>query len=613
MKSNFSMRIASHAFALVLILFAVRTSFAQEAAPISQSSVPYANLAVELPHPVYRLIETAELRGALTRLSSVKPYTRIQVARFLESMLAQPGLFSASELGMVRAFASEFGTGGPDRAIWAAGDGKAEAGIRVEATARIDAGGVADLIAGGPGASGDPADPADLWHLNSLVQPYVKGAPAPWLSLWGTIGITYDKIRRDLYLPYAFTKEWDTSHNKVSVQPRTDGEEDYPTWSFDIRNDIAGSTESGSFLFRLSRFRRDWGAGAGSLSLSGTARPFVGLEFAFRPSEFFAVSHVVGSLGDWANEGVDKSTATDADTGLFTAVTSQKMLAVQRFELFPFPWLTLGATTTMVGAKRLELGYLSPMLFALEYQVMMSDVDNMGVQMDGQILLRRLGKLYASFYIDEIELSGIDEWLTRPRNMFAYQGGAKLDLPFLPLATLTAQYTKIEPFVYAHYPTWTAGSRLQVDTSYTHDGENLGYHLPPNSDEFLLRLDTLPAPGWRVSAEYSLVRHGDNPSKPWGSFVIFGNVAQYLDYPNISKYPDKHFLHDGLYDYNHIGRVSVAWRPAETPLLFGIEVPLELGLGYGLSYTYWDANESGEPEPDPSWKNIVEVSVKLFL
>ncbi|MEN6477814.1 MAG: hypothetical protein ABFC75_07500, partial [Rectinema sp.] len=139
---------ATLAAAMAWMILLPGSAAAQDASSVAMSAVPYANLAVELPHPVYRLIETAELRGALTRLSSVKPYTRIQVARFLESMLAQPGLFSASELGMVRDFASEFGTGGPDRAIWAAGDGKAEAGIRVEATARIDAGGVADLIAG---------------------------------------------------------------------------------------------------------------------------------------------------------------------------------------------------------------------------------------------------------------------------------------------------------------------------------------------------------------------------------------------------------------------------------------------------------------------------------
>ena len=33
----------------------------------------------------------------------------------------------------------------------------------------------------------------------------------------------------------------------------------------------------------------------------------------------------------------------------------------------------------MIGAKRFELGYLSPMMFAVEYQVTQSDVDNMSL------------------------------------------------------------------------------------------------------------------------------------------------------------------------------------------------------------------------------------------
>ena len=95
--------------------------------------------------------------------------------------------------------------------------------------------------------------------------------------------------------------------------------------------------------------------------------------------------------------------------------------------------------------------------------------------------------------------------------MFAYQGGVKLDLPWLPFASLTAQYTKIEPFVYTHPPTWNSDTRLRVNTNYTNDGENLGYHLKPNSDELLLKLDTRLAADWRADFQYSFIRHGDNP------------------------------------------------------------------------------------------------------
>ncbi|HWR11838.1 MAG TPA: hypothetical protein VN445_08455 [Rectinemataceae bacterium] len=576
-----------------------------------------SHLAVELGHPVYGVIETAELRGVLTRLSSVKPYTRAQVAEFLATIQANMDVFSPVERAEIRGIAAEFEEGARGdigQAFWKAPNAKAALGGHIEATGRFDVAGIADLASGGTGGASS-GDVTDLWHLNSLIQPYVKLYPEPWLSLWGTIGITYDKVNRDLYLPYTFTKEWDSYHNKVSTSPTTDGEEAYPTWSFDLRNDVSGATDSGSLRFRLSRFRRDWGMSSGSLSLSGTARPFMGLEVQFRPSEIFAITNLIGSLGNWEKGKADRSAATD-DYGNSTAVTEQKMFAIQRLELFPFPWLTLGANGTMIGAKRFELGYISPMMFALEYQVTMSDIDNMGVQGDIQILLKRLGKLYASLYIDEIELSGFEEWFTRPRNMFALQGGAKLNLPFLPFGTLSAQYTKIEPFVYTHYPTWNYESRLRVNESYTNDGENLGYYLPPNSDEFLLRLESRIAPDWRATLQYSFVRHGDNSDADYadGKYLIYGDVDKYQDYSKLSEYPDKNFLHDGIYDYNHIAKLKVCWRPAEAPMILGAAVPLELGAGYGLSYTWWeDGTGEGAAVPDAEWKNVLELSCKFFL
>ncbi len=559
-------------------------------------------LAVELSHPVYNLIETAELRGVVERLSSVKPYTRDQVAGWLKVMAARADVFSRSELSIISDYLADFSerNGTPGASLWRSSDGAAAIGTRIEARSLFDLGGLVDPA----------AVPADLWHLNSVLKPYIEAAPASWLSAWGTIGVTYDKVNRDLFMPYSFTKEWDSYHNKVSTSPYTDGAEPYPTWSFDLQNDIAASTPSGSFFFRLSRLRRDWGFGEGSLSLSASARPFMGAEFIFRPSPIFGVSHLVGSLSNWEN-----GYTSERDPGN-TGISYQKMYAIQRLELFPFPWLSFGANSTVVGAKRLELGYLSPMMFALEYQVMAADIDNMGVEFDGQILLKRLGKFYASFYIDEIELSSIPEWFTRPRNMFAYQAGIKLDVPVLPLSTFTAQYTKVEPFVYAHYPTWTSFSRLAVESSYTHDGENLGYHIPPNSDELLVKLESSFAPGWRASFAYSMIRHGDNSQANYDAKVplIYGDTDKYQWYDMLASYPDKNFLHDGVYDYNHSGKLDVFWRPAGGLALGTLRVPAELGCGFGLAYTFFrDGNASGATLPDPEWRRILELNVKLFM
>jgi hypothetical protein len=212
-----------------------------------------------------------------------------------------------------------------------------------------------------------------------------------------------------------------------------------------------------------------------------------------------------------------------------------------------------------------------------------------------------------------MQLSGFSEWFSKARNRFAYQGGAKVDLPWLPFATLTAQYSKIEPFVYTHIPTWNSTTRLKVNINYTNDGENLGYYLPPNSDELLLRLDAMVAPGWRTSLQYSLVRHGDNSDSAYtnGDYLVYGDIDKYQISGSIASL-SKNFLHDGIYDWNHIGKVNFFWRPAEAPKLFGLSVPVELGLGYGLSYTWYvDGTGGGAAVAAPEWKNVLELSVKL--
>ena len=145
-----------------------------------------------------------------------------------------------------------------------------------------------------------------------------------------------------------------------------------------------------------------------------------------------------------------------------------------------------------------------------------------------------------------------------------------------------------------------------MDTAYTNDGENLGYHIPPNSDEILLRLDASPAPRLRLSLAYSLIRHGDNEPDSIRTFLthpqIYGDVDKYQNYSDLAGYPDKNFLKDGIYDYNHAGSLELSWRPAS--------LPLELSLGYGLSYTYWDDGEDkGRAVPDPVWRHIVKLGV----
>jgi len=550
-----------------------------------------AHLSVDLKDPVYQILETAELRGALSTLSAVRPYSRTQVIDLLDRIWESRDKLSEGERAVLETtrqrFAEEreglrhgnFASKPDERGV-----GGVAAGVDFQADPRLNVNSVED------------------WYLDSVFRPYLRGDLGPWLSYLGIVGFTFDRVASEeiaseaeawvpAFAPYGFTKQWAARHISFGTPRYGHGYADYPTISYDLETEIAADFLDSAVRLGFARQRREWGIGDGSLTLGGTARPFIGAEVDAQLAPWAMGHFLFGSLSDWHNEGHD-------------GITRQKMIALQRLELFPFPWLYLSATGTVVGAKRFELLYMAPLIFGVLAQDLMANVDNVGVSVDAAFTVAPIGKAYFSFYADEMEFSSLHDMFTRPRNMFALQGGVKLRVPWLPFATATLQYTKIEPFTYAHEQTSYPSYSIPVDTAYTHDGENLAYHLWPNSDEILVKFTSLPFPNFAAGLEYRLIRHGDNPSADPGADAILGRPDGWLDYAILDTIRDKDFLHDGLYDINNIVTVSGEYSFPE--------VPIAVGLSYTFSHTFWLTNASGEAYPGDIVRNIVGLNVKVF-
>jgi hypothetical protein len=155
-------------------------------------------------------------------------------------------------------------------------------------------------------------------------------------------------------------------------------------------------------------------------------------------------------------------------------------------------------------------------------------------------------------------LTPLEEFFTRVDNQYAWQAGLKVPLPGLPFFLLVFQYTKIEPYCYTHYlQTLPQYGSTKININYAHDGENIGYHLPPNSDEFLVRLFTYPRPGLGLAAQYRLIRHGTGSHS---SGQIEGDINTPLDYSQIETYPAKDFLHDGSYQWINVASLRTAYE-----------------------------------------------------
>jgi len=180
-------------------------------------------------------------------------------------------------------------------------------------------------------------------------------------------------------------------------------------------------------------------------------------------------------------------------------------------------------------------------------------------------------------------------------------------VPYLPFTLFTFQYTKIEPWMYTHYPqayqfvVLPGPVRYPIeptDISYVHSGENLGYYLPPNSDEFLFKLKSMPLEFLSALLKYQYIRHGDGPVGQ-----VEGDIAksQRMDLPGFSEddIPRKDFLHDSIYEYIHI-------------LTLGADVDLDLGifhLRFGPEYSLVSAKNFENIEGNDTVKHILGFSL----
>ena len=102
--------------------------------------------------------------------------------------------------------------------------------------------------------------------------------------------------------------------------------------------------------------------------LAGTSRPFMGVDFRLNPVEWFNRSVVVGVL------------EFNSSTGIKTAAqTFQNAYTATMLELFARECAYFAVSSSVVCAKRFELGYGNPGMLGALYQNMIGDFDNVQV------------------------------------------------------------------------------------------------------------------------------------------------------------------------------------------------------------------------------------------
>jgi hypothetical protein len=593
------------------------------------------HISVPLDNSVYYILEQAQMRGLIDPLPAVKPYSRAVVVDALDTILGAPSeKLSDAERAILEDALLRLGNARPGMDFKRGAYRFETRNKQGENRFSGDIGaGFKSVVSGGYYTKEKDL----VWGTNDWVSAYMDGdigkgknlsfditisgglirAPRDFLGTYNTYWDGYDypypatppddddpSIDQEIdvygesgaYFPYTFQKDWDgfvfgTSGLTASGLEKWPGSRGVGS---SLQSEISGVMFDGALTMRFGRLRREWGAmtEGSSLAFNRYAQPFLALEATLNPVSWFTFSSLTGALEYYNSEGSD------------SAWNFQNAFSIEQLEFNYKNYLHISLGSSVVWPKRLELGYIFPLNNNFLYQYNVGDYDNMGLFFNIRGQRPGVGALWFSVFLDELEVASVKKLFKLDRHMFAFQGGIKAVLPWLPLASVRVSYTKIEPYTYTHpriYAPWLAKDTGEpFETSYTNNGVGIGYYLPPNSDEILIRVETMPVPSTGIHVQYQLIRHGADhgPDAVDGS-----NYRSELDSDRGSI--GKNFLGDGAYQWFHI--VKAGANHTFTDL------PLELFGEAGVVYSHYKGLKNGTKADYPdSFGIIVTIGFKLF-
>ncbi|MDR1445953.1 MAG: hypothetical protein LBI90_03535 [Treponema sp.] len=590
-----------------------------------------SHISVPLEDPVYAILENAQIRGLLLPMPGAKPYTRNQVLAAIDSITASgTGLLSAAERQILENTRKKYShsEAGLDWQKGAYTIDRLVSPLNIPWNTDIGAGGRFSLASAVYSGDRDNAVATDnlitVYTTGDLGQSFSYGfifvghltlAPRRLLGDdYNTFyeGFTDDPVKGhfnrkmeiwdepDAYIPYTYRKYWDGA---VFFPAEIDagGFQPWPD-KFSIAPHFLGEMSGGLFsdviTWRFGRMRREWASMAEGRSIvfNGTAQPFVAIETSFNPVYWFSASAITGALEyDYRD---DLKTSAWASQNLFS-------MEMVEYNFRNFFHASIG--TNVVYAKRFELGYIFPVINNFLYQDSVGDFDNMGIFANLKLQSPGIGSFWVSFFGDDIDPGMITDLFKYDRQTFALQAGSKIVIPWLPFASASLLYTKIEPYTYTHHrlfvPWYNSGYEnepMPMESKYSSMGTPLGYYLNPNSDELLFRVEAMPTVNTKAHFQYQMIRHGaEHGSGQVDGSSWFSELDP--DGGNRSNKPElkKFFLKDGAYRWQHIFQIGADHTLESLPL------PVRIFGNVGLVYSFY-TNIDGKPNSgaEYSWSFI---------
>jgi len=278
---------------------------------------------------------------------------------------------------------------------------------------------------------------------------------------------------------------------------------------------------------------------SGKLVLSTKAPSFPFLRLNLQPVSWLTFNY----FHAWLNSDViDSVNILEYRRSIYR----EKYFAWHSIIITPFDGFDISIGESIIYSDHLEFIYLIPIMFFHFSDDFVSSRVNKPGDANTQIFLTLSSKghiknthLYGTLFIDELTIPNFDnslfpngktiedeEYDERLRTQFGFTlGGSISDLPLNNL-TFTAEYTKINPFVYGHHT---------PAQSYTNSSYLMGHWAGHNSDLFYL------------SVNYRILRglHADL----WGEYIRKGSE----DYSGQYIQPQPPFLFGLKRSFRYIG------------------------------------------------------------
>jgi len=593
------------------------------------------HLSVPLENHVYYILEQAQLKGLCAPLPGVRPYTRNTVLNAIDEILNGENVnkLISGETEILEQYLEKFST--PDKGLdLRNGIYRAETAIGkndILISANLGVG--IDVEGSGGFYSSGGYFGTELWarifangDLGGNVSWGVYGeggffqAPRKELGEYNTYygdfednGEYENQLIRVYseplsHFPYTYKKRWDGSVHYLDALTSFDSWPDSASVGYNILSEFSSSFLEDKLLFRVGRITHEWGSSpsGSSLALNQMARPFLGIEASFNPLSWFGFATMTGFLEYFNRDGEKES-----------GMHFQNAYSITMIQLKYKNYFSADIGETIVWPKRFELGYIFPLTPSIVYQGNVGDFDNMGFFFNIKGQYPGIGGIWFSYFLDEAVMAGNMNELDR--TMVAWQAGMNFPLPLLSFSSIRISYTKVNPYCYTHnrnYNPWYGGN-IPMETSYTNNGVSLGYYIPPNSDELLIKLQTMPAKNIVTHLQYQLIRHGaDFGSSAVDGSSLLSELDPERDGSNLVT--RRFFLKDGAYRWTHVIKAGLEWNLPNMPIAFYGEA--------GVNYSYFTniselANVTGTAHPysvintdeyPKSTGFIVKLGVRVF-